>query len=285
MSCVHRSGPMDVEGSAYFARRQILSASVLVALVLLLWARGAQAQGRVMHGPFPSWPSVGQFTIRTQAYLYDPKMPKGSPQIFVVARRADGVVVSVDYTIKSGRTAAQPPYRIIQYLDGSQAEVYDPVHAVVNWPADPQRREFFGKWALASAPRDCIEARDETFAGYALVGGISAAIVKLHRGSLEMTIWRAPDLGCAQLKDKGTVRNTDGSIQGEMEMELVSMKLGKPDPALFVIPRNYASVKPSQAWRMMYERGGWKRNVKWQADVGRDDIRYARAQKAAKGQN
>lgn len=227
--------------------------------------------------------NVTPFTLTTWTYVYDEtdlKQPRKPPRLTqITARRADGATATLSY--RDGQKATESRIRGIRDLNGQQTEVYDALHAVTKWPAEPQRFAFLNK-LITSPPRDCVETSGEYLVGYTKLGGVRVVIVKeFPRRSSGMTWWRAPGLGCEDFQETFTQVREDGSFRLVSETKFVGLKLGAPDTALFAVPSDYRNIKPSEALRAWARRVGQEWNSNLQAQAEREDALYARLEREA----
>ena len=183
---------------------------------------------------------------------------------------------------RAGESGAQASMRTIFYPDGRRTDMLDKFHAVTDWPADPILVAG-NKHRFAASQRECRETPGQYVVGRTKLGGVNVVIVKqFPKGSAGITWWRAPELGCAELQQTRSEVQADGSFRLADETKFVSIRLGPPDAALFAVPKDYASIKPSQALRLWAKQAGQKWNSNLQAQAEQADAQYARLERAAK---
>lgn len=72
---------------------------------------------------------------------------------------------------------------------------------------------------------------------------------KLRRES-----WRAPKLGCLELRRIALAKPPDGKPVLVDDYQVTEVRLGEPDDALFRVPPNYKESSPSQVWIALASR-------------------------------
>ena len=73
----------------------------------------------------------------------------------------------------------------------------------------------------------------------------------------EISVWRAPALGCTELRRLAEFRGPDGRITEESELRAVSVVVGEPDSRLWQIPADFENVPFSEKLRRQAAaRGG-----------------------------
>lgn len=274
---------MNTERFAPLSGKLVWISSIALALTLLICvatplSHGAQHAAKAAAQNARATP----FTLATQVHFYDEPASSYRLSRSITARRADGTQVTLAYDPMLGPDPVQAQMRVIVYPDGRRAEVYDALHAVTHWPADPRHYAFQEKLLLAP-PRDCVEQPWDYLAGYTKLGGVRVAIVKeFPRGSSGLTSWRAPELGCEKLQETLTQVQEDGSFRLVTETKFVSLKLGAPDTALFAVPSDYRNLKPSEALRAWAMHAGRKWDADLQAQAEREDARFAHLEQTVK---
>lgn len=274
---------MNTERFAPLSGRPTLISSIILALTLLICvatplSRGAQHPEKATTRNVRATP----FTLTTQIHFYDRPASSYRLSRSITARRADGTRVTLAYDPMLGSDAARARIRVIVYPDGRRVEVYDALHAVTRWPADPKHYAFQEK-LLFTPPRNCVEQSWDYPAGYTKLGGVRVAIVKeFPKGSSGLTSWRAPELGCEKLQETLTQVQEDGSFRLVTETKFVSLKLGAPDTAIFAVPSDYRNLKPSEALRAWAMHAGRKWDADLQAQAEREDARFAHLEQTVK---
>ncbi len=159
-----------------------------------------------------------------------------------IARRSDGTTVRI---ISVGPLARDVHLRELHYLDGSTVGLADFLKSKTSWPASEQQAAWLSSQMLHSA-QNCVTVGETLVAERAAVLDHEVAVVKrILKLGPTLTVWRAPDLGCAELQYRIEDPQPDGSYKLVTEDRAVSLKLVEPDPALFDEGRDYAELRPS----------------------------------------
>jgi len=75
--------------------------------------------------------------------------------------------------------------------------------------------------------------------------------------SVLITVWRAPKLGCTELRRLAEFRGSDGGITDVSDLRAVSVLTGEPDSRLWQIPNDFENVPFSEkVRRQVAARGG-----------------------------
>lgn len=75
--------------------------------------------------------------------------------------------------------------------------------------------------------------------------------------SMVVTVWRAPKLGCTELRRLAEFRGPDGHITDVSDLRAVSVIIGEPDSRLWQIPTDFENVPYTEKLRrQVHARGG-----------------------------
>lgn len=189
------------------------------------------------------------FTLQREFYSFDEQHPDGWLGLKeTVARQSGGATATINEGFgPSGSSWGR--IRAVDSPEGVSSLVYDDIGEVVRMPKPPARAVATRKQALTNPPSNCVSPGG-TLVGYDAIHGYKVAIVRApQHGSMRLTVWKAPSLGCALLRSLSENRQPDGSYTRVGETKLVSIVAGDPDPSLFDVPSGYPAVMPSQALR------------------------------------
>lgn len=214
------------------------------------------------------------FTLQLESY----DLSEGSPGLLfskeTVARRSDGATVRINSMgglvgLQSGEAE-----RHIVFLDGREIAAFDGVSSVIRFPKLSTEAISIQKQKILNPPANCLFP-GQTLVRYEALQGYTTAVVRVGPvGQNEITAWYAPALGCEKLQYRVEGPDDNGSQQTLSETKLVNLSIGEPDPRLFEVPENYASVAPSQAMHKEAARLGvtWTDDMQREAD--RSDAAY-----------
>lgn len=212
-------------------------------------ARIARAQVKVM-----------PFTIQQEQYAFNGQFPRGTLVGKVTtAVRSDGSTVAIGDVFGQLGFAAQETSRSITLSDGRRYMIFDGIQSMLPVLRFSAKDLAIRKEAMLNASSNCAYP-GYTPIGYGEMQGYKVDILKWlpppGNTSTIFTVWKAPELGCETVQSRDQERQPDGSLKTIAETRLVNVALGEPDPSLFEIPSNYATVKPSDAMRKEANRLG-----------------------------
>jgi hypothetical protein len=164
-----------------------------------------------------------------------------------IARRSDGTTVEV-------RNGGLPEWgmfvRKITHLDGRSITLCDQIKGKSTWPIPPTEVVATLKKQILDPPDNCV------FPGHTLVKeedvilNHKVAVIAIDSlGTVRVTDWRAPDLGCTSLQYRVEERLPDGSWKVVAEARPVILEIGEPRADLFEPGEGYNEVKPSELER------------------------------------
>ena len=93
--------------------------------------------------------------------------------------------------------------------------------------------------------------------------GFEVFKIVLDQPHVRFTFWRAPGLGCTELRTMVEVKGAGGEVIMTSDDRATSVELGEPDPSLFRLPVDYDNVSPSERYRRFEQFAG--RPPTWQA--------------------
>ncbi|MGH9682981.1 MAG: hypothetical protein ACRD4S_05155 [Candidatus Acidiferrales bacterium] len=262
-------GQWKQERARHFVRIGLWTAALASLAVVMFYSARWLTIGHIARaeGQVPS------FTMRQEMYGEQPARVLALTSVF--ARRSDGATSTRNQSFDQlGHDTGDG--RVIDFSDGSEAWVFDDVASVVKSPAPPALLMARARGAARNAASNCLYP-GETLVGQEQIQGFLADVVKLKPvGNAEMTVWLAPELGCAALETRSSDRQPDGTVKPAGETDLVSVTMGEPDRSLFEVPSNYASVMPSEAMRKSIEHSGLPWTDMAEAEAQRSDAAYTR---------
>jgi hypothetical protein len=131
-----------------------------------------------------------------------------------------------------------------------------------------------------------IKARRKDGAFYSgETGSTATAALQLpderRRIVMDTSVNRAPELACLSVRSVHKWKDQKGNITGETVRETVELKLGAPDPSLFVVPAGLVESKPSESRDARYRYTTHKEppygRQSWQDVNRRLDAQYEKA--------
>jgi hypothetical protein len=161
--------------------------------------------------------------------------------------RADGATVTIAQRPWTGpATAGVDKFERWLIIDGSrQISVYPVLRMKTTLPI-PQGR--VGELLLHSSAY-CgagVVALDGEILGNAVYRISAGNLDGGQAPQLRSTVWRAPALGCAQLRSVTEIVDATGTVIGKTVKEATSITLGEAGSGRFSVPAEYAEASPSQ---------------------------------------
>jgi hypothetical protein len=157
----------------------------------------------------------------------------------IVARRSDGATVRMSPAAGSSGDFI----RNLQFPDGTSLQVFDRVQAKVTWPKLASAEVL--RLGSQSVRSDC--GRGPNVLRHDQIDGEDVVVTQDTSGSLRLTEWAAPRLGCEPLLVRTEQLQADGSFRVTGETKASRLEIGEPDPHLFVVGPELVEMKPSQA--------------------------------------
>lgn len=148
--------------------------------------------------------------------------------------------------------------RKINIEDGPEATVVDSIKSKSTYPI--VANELARKHALQRSvpPPNCVYGSDTLDGVDTILGRTADRFVKVSTDNLQRrTGWRFPDFRCMELQiTRGKRLNSTDPWTLWSGTDLLNVTEGEPDPSLFVIPSDYAEMKPSDLKRAYWTSRG-----------------------------
>ncbi len=228
----------------------IVAAASIVATVMVRKAHAAPGAAQAGGGSAAWVP----YEITYKAYNKKPEWPQPilSGEI-VRAVRSDGSSFESTTTYRLDRSIHNQQ-RQVKFAGGINIRADDRLSlmtATKNTSEDAARlRQSFDPARSCAVsmdggqpPTGWTATAGETLSGYETYKVVVEAPSKTPRSRI--TIWRAPALGCAELR--GFVETLDpssGQVVQTYERQAADIRPGEPDPALFRLPNGFRNVSP-----------------------------------------
>lgn len=208
---------------------------------------------------------VTPYVLQTETRSFD-NDPDG--ELFsrrTLARRSDGASAIVFTDLGKIGFAAGETSRRVTLPDGSVIMLHDSISARSTSPPMSTQRLAWYKTRHLQPPQNCVFP-GETLQGYeALLGQSTALVEHTSTDGYHVVYWRAPELGCENLRYRGDEKAPDGSRKLVTEMKAVTLRLEEPDPVLFDVREDYDQLKPSECLRRQTARLG----IAWDKELTR----------------
>jgi len=162
----------------------------------------------------------------------------------IIARRSDGALATIDYF------KDRPGLRRVVTPDTSLTWLVDLVRTKTSWPKGSAEGTALARDANRNTA-DCDIREPEEIHDW--ISGIDTiAVTEKLDSARRQTSWYAPALGCQVLQFR---RFTDHGVVLS-ENILLHLDLKEPDPSLFDLGKEYASVGPSELTARQHRAGG-----------------------------
>jgi len=222
--------------------RKMSISIILGGVTILVWLAASQVSLRISKGQ--TQPPVA-FTAMMRQTLF--RFPSG---VFVrtdndiIAVRADGSrVTTYQRSDPGGRSLGM---RVIEDSQKKmRVSIIDLVASTTTMPLASLRIK-----KLTEVPATCGAqpgAPTNVFHGVSAVRVLTGDSNSLHREE-----WRAPSLSCLAVKKTVFHKSADGKDVITNEVELMDVKIGEPDAALFNVPSTHREAPPSEVISLIF---------------------------------
>ncbi|WP_031498694.1 hypothetical protein [Bryobacter aggregatus] len=208
-----------------------------------------------------SGPFFGSYVVQAQEAQHSPKLvslvanqtttsysPTGEVRDSfrsTIARRSDGSQVEIRHF--QGPEGKPAENRLLLDVPGlKRISVSGPAESITTYKMD--QAAIAQKIAATVDPRCGLEEGAERIT----VLGVEALHAYKTIGHQKREIWRAPSLGCFELKAIATQTLTDGR-EARTVVDTLSLEQREPDPAMFQVPA-WPEMSPSEVYRSIQRR-------------------------------
>lgn len=236
--------------------RRIAGRSLLVVVIVSSFGLSRKLTTQVLTNPDSG--AVIPFVLKEQLE----SVPKGKVfNLVTIARRSDGAYARSEYLrpMEQGYTV-----RSIRYIDGEIVTISEQLGMKTTGPRESDEQVAHATVRLFRPPANCQPNGTEDVKGFGAVSGQRVAIVSQPwrpsvtspLDKMQITNFRAPQLGCETLEYSVEVAHPDGTRYILDKARVVSLTLGDPDESLFEVSPTLTEVLPSEMWRRYAEIRG-----------------------------
>jgi hypothetical protein len=202
---------------------------ILIARALSLWAQHTAPKG---------------FTATKITRFVSFEGRPGSTHSQLYASRADGGYVVETYDEAGSLRRVTFPDKMIRYLVDPKLRLRSTFKLANQDMIDRMtHRKYSGDNCSAYVPSDAA------YVGTGSVFGISTAVYHWEFNAVENIYQHsaefAPSLNCFKLKGEDIWVGKDGKRTSATIEEITSLRIGEPDPNLFIVPDTFQEVEPS----------------------------------------
>jgi hypothetical protein len=213
-------------------KRAFLALAVLLAAAGVYTRRAVHAQGE----------SEYEFTVVERVGLIGKPAAATNDVSKTYFRRADGTSGSIIRETRNGHTATTVSYKSPKENAEIAAVVGRGVR--VTYPMPP---EVVQLWFTSPHQPDCaasVKGLKKT--AELQLSGVNVQRLWESNTVEDVEYYAAPSLGCATLKAHHLWKDSSGTFTSWTDVELVSLKLGPPDPGYFDLHLGARDVRPSE---------------------------------------
>lgn len=175
--------------------------------------------------------------------------------VTTLAIRSDGSTASSKVVSRLDGKSVLYRTRELFFSNGDRAQI-DDISQVIT--AVKTRLAFSPELPLLKREADC--SIDEmgapvsgTNVGTTTILGYRAVGFRRDQPALRSTTWRAPDLGCIDLRRLAEFKDKNGNVTDTSDLVATRIVVGEPDSSYFVVPVHYEAV--SFSGRVLREAG------------------------------
>ncbi|MCS6951931.1 MAG: hypothetical protein RMK57_00730 [Bryobacterales bacterium] len=237
-----------------------------------VWTQSVQTTGPISKPVV----RVVPLTVHYEEIVHKPGRRPATTQEMILAIRSDGATARVQVFRALDGVSVIDRRRVIGFPNGDHVEVNDLLKLVVAVKTRLALPSEFPTLTAASSCRTDLAgypaAPNEVLSGTEVVSGYKTSVFRRETARARFTNWRAPDLGCVELRRLTEFKDRDGVISDTSDLRAVRIVRGEPDTQLFHVDAAYERVSFSERYRRECQHWRQPIDASVLARLSRDDL-------------